>query len=221
MTGSELIQKVREETGDLSYDTYEDINRAYEEICEICNPYWLSETKEGLLNFETNVSEYYVDFSDMRSLQNIYIYGEYNGETRWRLLKETDEVTFLKHQQKSSEYNGDDITSIPMYYKLEGSPLTKISVTPTPDNTYTTRFHYTVFPKEIGPNDEPKIPPAYHRKISLLASGYILRRSDNPARVQEGLRLIRDVTMSFKNLFRDTKPNRSGRIQPPQVRRVI
>ena len=218
MKGSDLMQEVREETQDLSFDSYSPINRAYEHICEKSNPYWLSETKEGLINFEANQSEYYLDFSKYRSLRNIKIAGTYNGQYREKILVETDEVTFDKHREANVKSNGDDLLGLPTYYKLEGAPVTKITVTPVPDSSYTTTVHFSIFPEEIEANTEIKIPEAYHRKIVLFASGYILRKSPDPAKRQEGMLLINDAEMSMKNLFRDTKPNRSGRIQPPQQR---
>jgi hypothetical protein len=218
MTGSELIEKVRLLSKNYSHDSYEEINQAYEEICEITNTYWVSKTEEGLLTFEPNVSEYYLDFSDFRSLRNIYLYGEYNGETRWRQLREVNELVFETKRREFLKSTGDDETDLPIWYKLEGAPITKITVTPTPDQAYETRLHYTAFPEEIGPDTVPVVPKAYHRKIAMLAAGFVMQMSDDPQRIAIGVNLANEARRSFRNLLRDTKPNRTGRLQPPQIR---
>lgn len=217
MLGTELIENLRLLTNDLSYDSYLELQRAYEEICEVSNPYWLRKTEEGLLTFTANTNVYYADISDFRSLLNIWVYGQIDGKTRWRLLTESTELTFEGKRASASTATGSDQTDMPMYYKLEDAPVTKITITPTPDSTYTTRIEYMCYPPEIRPDTEPVIPRSYHRKIAELAAGFVLIKSGDPLKINLGNTYIQEARRAYRRLFRDSSPNRTGKLQPNQI----
>lgn len=220
MTGSDLLRQIRLIIKDDSYDSYEEINQAYEEICEVTNFFWMRKSEQGLLTFKPGQSQYTLDIPDLKSLLNIWCFADPSGEYFWSPLIEVDELIYREKLNSSVDASGDTLYDVPIYYKLEGTNPITLTVTPTPDKEYQTSIHYSYIPMPLGPREEPIIPKMHHRKIATLASGYVLERSPDQYKASLGKDYIFRVTRGFSKVVSDSHPNRTGRLQPPQIRFV-
>jgi len=211
MTGQEILEEVRQIINDPAYTRFNEINRAYRRICQITKFNWLRERSETLLSIKSGVTEYYVSMPKVRVLQRIWV-KEPSDYQRWKLMEEVPPQLFEEKVADNRNNDATDDTKRPEFYKLEGGPTRIITVTPTPDQDYTARVDYIKHYQQIGREDMPVIPEAYHDTIVQMAAGYILETSPDPIKQQYASRLLDRTANESADLVRDTHANRTENI---------
>lgn len=209
MTGREILDEVRVLINDPSYPRYNEINRAVQRISKLTNFNWLRETSEDLLSFNASESVYYLDMSNVRRLERLWVYGTASGQRYWHLMEEVDPYLYERHVKENIKPDGTNNQDRPKVFKIEGSPNAKITINPVPNTAYSVRVDYIRHIPKISPDEECLIPPAYHDAVADLAAGLILLRSADQFKLQYAQNLIFSAESQFDGLLRDSHPNRT------------
>ena len=215
MKGKDILTEVQALINDPAYSVFTEINRAYRSICRTTKYNWLRETNEDLLAFKAEESTYRVRMAFVRVLQGIWV-REPSNERRWRMMEEVSPALYEERVADRRNNDGSDNTSRPEFYKLEGGPTTTITVTPTPDQSYTVRVNYIKHIQSIGLDDTPALPEAHLDTVAQLAAGYILETSSDPVKQAHSQKLIGRATENAGDIVRDTHANRTRNIDRVQ-----
>jgi len=205
-TGFDILKEVQYLTDDPSYSRYVEINRAYRTILKTTAFNWLRKTSTDLISFEQDVSTYTLDTANIRRIQSIWVKGGTNQN--WTKIEEVPPQLFEEKVADSITQEGDVNTNRPIYFKLEEGPNPVVTISPTPDTSYTCRVDYIENAKEINRSSLVNIPTDYFDIISHMAAGFILERLSDPERKQLGQTYISRSVRDIDNMIKDTHPNR-------------
>ena len=216
-TRSEWIRdEVRQRTGKTDIARFTEINRAYRKICLITKFNWLQVSSQSLLRFTQGRTEYPLDMSKMRRLERIWVLSTTNEEG-WELMEEAKPQLFEDRVTEFRDNNGDDEEDEPQYYKLIGGPVATLTITPTPDATYSVKVDYLDF-HELSIEEEPRLSPIYDDTIAELAAGYVLETSKDAADLALGQKYEQRAMSEFEDIVKDHAPNRTINIDRLQTR---
>ena len=215
MKGKDILQEVQHLINDPAYTRFTEINRAYRSICRTTKYNWLRETNEDLLAFKAEEPMYRVRMPFVRVLQGIWV-REPSSEQRWRMMEEVSPALYEQKVADRRNNDGSDNTARPEFYKLEGGPTTTITVTPTPDQSYTVRLNYIKHIQSIGLDDTPAMPEAHLDTVAQMAAGFILEDNSDEAKRLRGEKLIGRATVDSEDIVRDTHANRTRNIDRVQ-----
>lgn len=208
--GGKILTEVQYLLDDPSYKRYVEINRAYRDVAKNTAWNWLRGSSETLLKFESTVSSYFIDSSNIRRITGIWVKG--GDDQRYRLLEEVPLELFETKVVESIDQNGTSSNARPMFYKLEGGPQPKVTLTPIPDQAYTVRVDYIESVEEISQDTDVNLPHDYFDLVAMLAAGYILERVADPERKQLGDRYMMRATQGLSDMVKDSHANRTGGI---------
>ena len=155
----------------------------------------------------------------MRTLEALYVFGTDSGEKNWHLMTEATRKSFNTRRWENIKPDGTDDEDRPDVYVIKQSTADsmEIQVTPVPDSTYTSKVDYIRNLEKIDRDTDPTMPYGYHDLIGYWASGYILRRSRDPADRQRAEILIGDARKDIVfGLLRDAHINRTKNINRPK-----
>lgn len=209
-----ILDQVRERTGKTDWARYSEINRAYRKICLITKFNWLQQSSQSMLRFTKSRTAYPLDMSGMRRLERIWVLTTTN-ELGWQLLEEVKPQLFEDRVVQFRDSNGNDEEDLPLYYKLTGGPMATLTVTPTPDATYTARVDYLDF-HELSVDEEPRSSPMYDDTIAELAAGYVLEAPGGSAEDKQMAQIFMGRALAeFEDVVKDHAPNRTINIDRP------
>lgn len=151
----------------------------------------------------------------------------------WVLMEEAPAQIFEETVQYNTQTNANVNTSTVVvsttetqsnktgsqwrYYLKSGdaNPFMKMVVTPTPSTTYRIKVDYLKAPIEITEDVVPDVPVPYYDSLILIASAYILERSENQADLGLSARYFARGQSELFRLLNDTHRNRTGSVDRP------
>ena len=216
MKGQEILNEVRLFLDDPSYTRYVEINRAYRTICKLTDFNWLRKADEGIVSFNADVSTYNINMSQIRVLTGIYVKG--GNDARWKYLEEVPLKLFQTKVRQTQDLNATDNTSKPEYYSLSDGPNYTLSISPTPDQSYSVRLEYIQSTPIIDHSSTVNLPEDYIDTVAMLAAGYILERNTDEQRRMYGFTLMNRATSEFSNLANDSHRNRTDNIDRTPIK---
>jgi len=138
------------------------------------------------------------------------------------IVDETSATTYETSSSGTTTTTTSSITTtrsdVDWYYYLKAGTnpgFGKLVVTPTPSTTHKVKIDYIEIVNDITGETVPDIPMAYKDPLIYLASGYILERSDDPAKRKLGEKYISRGEGYFLNLVLDSQRNRTKDIDRP------
>lgn len=203
----EILDAVRQRTGKTDLARYDEIDRAYRKICLITKFNWLQQRSESMLRFTQGRTDYPLDMTRMRRLERIWVLDTENEEG-WCQLEEVKDPLFETRRVEFRDGNGDDEQDKPLYFKIIGGSVATVTITPTPDQTYSTRVDYLDFHK-LSEEEEPRLSPVYDDTIAELASAYVLEMSKDASELQLGQKYEARAMEEFGDIVKDHAPNRT------------
>ncbi len=215
MRGEEILNLVREFTGNDGVTGYSDINDAYETLCRRAGTWVVRVRDEGSLTFLDDKTEYDLPMELIRRFESVWIKDNADFQ-EWRKLTEATEDRFEKQVLGNRNEDATDDKDAPRYYRLQGGESNQLQVTPTPDGTYPGRLVYMGNPTPIDRQGVPVLPESYHRTMAKLAASRWLERQPDDGNVAKGQRLHRQVQETYLGLAFDTAPDRTGVSRPRQ-----
>lgn len=210
--GQEILNQVQDLTGDPSEASFSDVNRAYREIGRLTHWNFLRKNSQSLLAFQASDNTYTLDMSVMRRLVAIWI-RKSTGQQKWVELTETPPALFESKVLASLGSDGTATEKPPNFYKLEGGPVATVTITPTPDTALTVRVDYIARIIPLSMDVEPLTPADYDDTIALLASGYILERSEGEGKQILARKYISRALGQFGGLVSDVHANRTAKME--------
>ena len=215
MRGEEILNLVKEYTGNDGLAGYSDINDAYETICRRAGMWVVRVRDEDSLTFLDDKTEYDLPMDLIRRLESVWIKDNEDFK-EWRRLTEVTEDKFERTVLSFRKEDATDDKGVPLFYRLQGGNGNQLEVTPTPDGTYPGRLQYIGNPTQIDRQVEPVLPEPYHRTIAKLAASTWLERQDSEVLLARGDRLRRQVRETYFGLAFDMSPDRTGVSRPRQ-----
>ena len=206
------MNQVQDLTGDPSEANYNDVNRAYREIGRLTHWNFLRKSSESLLAFQASTRTYTLDTGVMRRLVAIWI-RKTTGQQEWVELTEVPPSLFETKVLANLGSDGTATEKSPEFYKLEGGPVADVTITPTPDTAFTVRVDYIARIMPLSLNVAPLTPVDYDDTIALLASGYILERSPEEAKILLSRNYIARALGQFGGLVGDVHANRTAKFE--------
>ena len=94
MNGEEILNEVRFLIDNAQFARYNEINRAYRKIAHMSPASWLKEESESLISFTEDDSEYTINISGIRRINNLWVYGTESGDQKWNYVEEVDQKLF-------------------------------------------------------------------------------------------------------------------------------
>jgi len=207
MKGKRILDQVKYFLNDPSYSRFHEVNRAYRKVCILTDHNWLRREDETALAFETDTSTYTIRMDNIRVLQDVSVKG--GNDARWKQLTEVDPRLFEIKVREAQDLNAEDNTTKPVYYKLEGGPNYKLSISPTPDQAYSVKLSVIDSTPEIKIDSDVNIPSDYIDTVAMLAASYIMGRSSSEQTQREGIQLQAEAFSEFDNLVTDAHHNRT------------
>ena len=206
------MEQIQDLTGDPSEANYGDVNRAHREIGRLTHWNFLRKSSQNLLSFQASDNTYTLDMTVMRRLVAIWL-RKTTGQKKWVELTEVPTALFESKVLDSLGSDGTATEKSPEFYKLEGGPVASVTITPTPDSAYPVRVDYIARIMPLDIDTEPLTPVDYDDTIALLASGYILERSEDEIKRVLAQTFISRALGQFGGMVADVHANRTAKLE--------
>ena len=206
MSSEKILDSFRYYTGEHNHARYNEINQAYRGILKRAKLWSQCVSKVDLLELETGVNQYIVDFSCFRinSPDEVFIKGL--DSTSWDKIEELSSDNF--EDNIYSDNNGivnSSYYKTPCYFKLSGDSSYNFIVSPIPDKGYNIRFDGVKKIEELNRGVVPLIPENYHEAIAILASSIFLSQKSDATNqdLNKSIALKTQAESELVSLYKD------------------
>ncbi len=216
MEGEEILDAMRDFTGNDALSSYAEINDAYETFLRRAG-LWISRVRdESSVEFANDKTFYDLPMDLIRRLEAVWIKDNEDFQ-EWRRLDEATEDGFESTVFQFRNSDGTNQKNVPRFYRLAMGATDQLEVTPTPDGTYPCRLVYIGSPSPLGHFSTPIWPENYHRVIAKLAAAYWLDvHGTGDIQSARAANLHGQVREAYFPLAVDISPNRVGVVKPKQ-----
>ena len=219
MNGEEILNEVRFLIDNAQFARYNEINRAYRKIAHMSPASWLKEESESLISFTEDDSEYTINISGIRRINNLWVYGTESGDQKWNYVEEVDQKLFEIRRNEHINLDGDDRAGLPEVFRILSlqPDQIRIRLVPTPDADMSGKLDYVKSVSKINRETVPEMPPDYHDVIAQLAAGYVLRSKKNDkGSVNLGNTYVSEALKEANQLMMDSASNKTLSIDKPK-----
>ena len=219
MIGEEVLERIRQYSGDHGLSVYLHADRALREYCQTIGFSWLQRVEGAAFSFQTGVTEYNLGSLGLRRIDAIWVRASVDG--RWHFVEEMQAVNFEEAVNARVNADGAVDESIPTNFLMFGDGFPHIRVTPTPDEDFDGRIDGISETPIMQRTTELPGPAEFHDQVALLAAGYVLEEevtqklregSTDPNTLQllmsDARSRIQAATARFSRAVRDDTPNR-------------
>lgn len=174
MTGLEALELVRYWASDEHIGHYIELQRAVRQYCQHTGYKFLQEADDAVLTFEADQTEYNLQALGFRQIRRIWVLNSQTGV--WDLMDEQTDQSFENRQADFTDSSGNVTTSVPRFYKINGTgeagDLYKLTIGPAPSDSFQGRIDGLSVSPIISHNQPLPGPEEYHEVICRLAVGF-------------------------------------------------
>lgn len=211
MSAEKILDSFRYYTGEHNHARYNEINQAYRDVLKRTKLWNQHVSKTDLLELETGVNQYLVDFSCFRTDSPDEVFIKNSSSAQWDKIEELSSDNFEKNLTSGNDgvVNSSSYKT-PTCFRLSGDSTYNFSVSPIPDKGYNIRFDGVRKIEELSRGVKLLIPENYHDSIALLAASLFLAQKSDAMQqdLNKSAALKIQAEKELATLYKDFNKNR-------------